>query len=963
MSAVSENPKYIIEINSEPAQIKVNIGCGGDWKLSGWFGLDRRSTPTTCRESDNLNFIDLDVKKGLPFSTNSVDVIFSSHTLEHFTYEEGIALLFEIYRVLKAGAPLCLVVPDMDLYIASYVARNLDFLANPRTIGGTPRRNLTDNFLMNFYSDPKFNNTCHKYAYNFENLSSALLDVGFAAVQNVKFHDFSYWPELRKPEFISSMLDLEAISLSVQCRKLEFDADYRESLLFKESQHFAGFSEKEGELRQQLNAALLLNADLQGRLTQATAELDLRNEVIDKQLSSPDSLIGREAHELVHNNSSGAMQLRRQLEGLLSEKLQADRALRSVRARWAASEGLNGLIHYLREGASKGLTPSPEFDGNWYLAEYPDVARSGMNPLLHYVQRGALEGRKPKPGSSSGPTGANNSDRLNLAPLTEPAELGVHFLIGDRETQKALEKSRTDRAHASAISGTRYSPLISIVLFTYNTPSKYLREVVGSVHDQLYSAWELCIVDDCSTETECVDELEHIRRSDQRIKLYVAPKHGGADVLEQGLAMAAGDYVAFLDQHGVLAPNALYEAVQMLRNHRSIDVIYTDHASLDQEGVLSSPCLKPDWSPEFFFSTNFVMQLVLCKRSYAEKLGAFAGSISNVQEIAWIWELAESGAQIRHLPKVLYFRRVQNGSVASDSLAYSSIVSATLKAHNEHLQRMGSDISVACPDHFRDLRLSACKLQFAPGSTDHIAIVVPYFDQSVDLSGLIQSFRKTRCRRLPTVYLIGDTPPPDLTADSGFVWHSARKQSEFDQVVDRLECESLVLLSPGALLISPSWLTELVGYLSLSPQIGAVGGKILDDRLNVRAGGVVLLREPQPISLGEVDESDGPWLRNRLASNVEAVSAKLMATSTRAYAQAGGLPIFRYGDEAGTAFSLRLRTAGYRLVYNPWSKIVDTAPQNVPADLPEMLDSDFGQSRFYDRYYHPFFSLEVPYAL
>jgi glycosyltransferase involved in cell wall biosynthesis len=36
------------------------------------------------------------------------------------------------------------------------------------------------------------------------------------------------------------------------------------------------------------------------------------------------------------------------------------------------------------------------FDRNWYLNEYPDVAKSGMDPLKHYLEYGAKEGRKTK---------------------------------------------------------------------------------------------------------------------------------------------------------------------------------------------------------------------------------------------------------------------------------------------------------------------------------------------------------------------------------------------------------------------------------------------------------------------------------------------------------------------------------------------------------------------------------------
>ncbi|SDA35271.1 Haloacid dehalogenase-like hydrolase [Methylobacterium sp. UNC378MF] len=49
--------------------------------------------------------------------------------------------------------------------------------------------------------------------------------------------------------------------------------------------------------------------------------------------------------------------------------------------------------HYLQQGAALGLSPGPLFDGPWYLANNPDVARAGLNPLLHYLDSGRAEGR------------------------------------------------------------------------------------------------------------------------------------------------------------------------------------------------------------------------------------------------------------------------------------------------------------------------------------------------------------------------------------------------------------------------------------------------------------------------------------------------------------------------------------------------------------------------------------------
>lgn len=58
-----------------------------------------------------------------------------------------------------------------------------------------------------------------------------------------------------------------------------------------------------------------------------------------------------------------------------------------------AKTGANPVEHYLRYGANEGRNPGPNFDTKWYFAKYRDVADKKVNPLVHYVQYGKKEGR------------------------------------------------------------------------------------------------------------------------------------------------------------------------------------------------------------------------------------------------------------------------------------------------------------------------------------------------------------------------------------------------------------------------------------------------------------------------------------------------------------------------------------------------------------------------------------------
>jgi predicted SAM-dependent methyltransferase len=83
--------------------IKLNLGCGND-KEKGFIGIDVKD----CGQE-----IIWDIRDGIPFPDNSVDLIWTSHMLEHLDNEETEELFREIYRVLKINGISQNVVPHV----------------------------------------------------------------------------------------------------------------------------------------------------------------------------------------------------------------------------------------------------------------------------------------------------------------------------------------------------------------------------------------------------------------------------------------------------------------------------------------------------------------------------------------------------------------------------------------------------------------------------------------------------------------------------------------------------------------------------------------------------------------------------------------------------------------------------------------------------------------------------------
>ena len=85
-------------------EIKLDVGCGLH-KEEGHIGIDK------CKQSDADIFLDVTRQK-LPYDDDSVDHIFTKHTLEHFDFEGVVFVMNEFWRVMKPGHLLHAIVPN-----------------------------------------------------------------------------------------------------------------------------------------------------------------------------------------------------------------------------------------------------------------------------------------------------------------------------------------------------------------------------------------------------------------------------------------------------------------------------------------------------------------------------------------------------------------------------------------------------------------------------------------------------------------------------------------------------------------------------------------------------------------------------------------------------------------------------------------------------------------------------------
>jgi GT2 family glycosyltransferase len=215
-------------------------------------------------------------------------------------------------------------------------------------------------------------------------------------------------------------------------------------------------------------------------------------------------------------------------------------------------------------------------------------------------------------------------------------------------------------------------PVISIILPVYRTPVSLLEKAIGSVLQQSYPRWELCIVDDCSKQATITDRLRRHAARDSRIKLRLSDSNAGiAAASNQAIAMATGDYVGFLDHDDVLTCDSLHCIASAIVNDPDSDVIYTDECKIDDTDGIHEIFCKPDWSPALMFNCMYIGHLAVYRRLLIEQVGGLRSQYDFSQDYDLALRVTEARIKVQHIDRVLYCWRMTQGSAAAGDKPYA----------------------------------------------------------------------------------------------------------------------------------------------------------------------------------------------------------------------------------------------------------------------------------------------------
>ena len=385
-------------------------------------------------------------------------------------------------------------------------------------------------------------------------------------------------------------------------------------------------------------------------------------------------------------------------------------------------------------------------------------------------------------------------------------------------------------------------PSISVVMPVHDPDPALLQEAIDSVTQQIYSRWQLIAVDDASTNPAIAALLDEAAASDPRILVRHRSTNGHiCAATNDGVEMATGEFVAFMDHDDLLAPFAL---AALGLNTTDADLIYTDEDKVDRSGRHYDPHLKPRWNPELLLGQNYLSHLTAVRRSVLRQVGGLREGYEGSQDHDLLLRLSKvvPASRIVHVPVVAYHWRAVEGSTALAPGEKSYTEDASIRALRDHLD----------PSWQVEIADGATAYRCKPPLDDFpmVSILIPTRDRIDLVEQCVESLARTTYPAFEVLIIDNDSAERETLDwfeqfDNGRDRRVVAAPGEFNfSRINNVGAahgrgELILLLNNDTEVIDPNWLTTMVRWIQ-QPDIGIVGAKLLYPNDTIQHAGVIL---------------------------------------------------------------------------------------------------------------------------
>jgi len=512
---------------------------------------------------------------------------------------------------------------------------------------------------------------------------------------------------------------------------------------------------------------------------------------------------------------------------------------------------------------------------------------------------------------------------------------------------------------------------VSILVPLYNTPEKFLREMIQSVLDQTYVKWELCLADGSDDAHSFVGDIcrDYMQKDEDTSKSFgLAKSRIKYEKLTENLGisgntnkcfeMATGEYIGLFDHDDLLHPCALYEYMKVICAENA-DYVYCDETTFSGDSIDNMITLhfKPDFAPDNLRANNFICHFSVFSAELLKKTGLFRSEFDGSQDHDMIFRLTKAAQHIVHVPKILYYWRSHAGSVASDINAKTYAIDAAKGAVAAHLESCGfSDFTIESTRAFETIFRIRYKVLGEP----KVSILIPNKDHVSDLRRIIDSITEKSSYENYEIIVIenNSTDPAIFEYYETLKKHPAIKvvtyTGDFNySAINNLGAKAatgdyIVLLNNDTEVITRSWMEELLMYAQRE-DVGAVGCMLYYPDYTIQHAGVVLglgaHRTAGHSHYGMAKENLGYMGRLCYAQNVSAVTGACLMVKKSLFDELGGLDEGFAVALNDVDFCIRLRQKGLLNIFTPFAELFHYESASRGSDV-DATASGANQARY-----------------
>jgi O-antigen biosynthesis protein len=467
-----------------------------------------------------------------------------------------------------------------------------------------------------------------------------------------------------------------------------------------------------------------------------------------------------------------------------------------------------------------------------------------------------------------------------------------------------------------------YCPKISIIFPTYNTKPELLALAIKSVHDQLYTNWELCIVDDCSTNNKTIEFLKTYQEEPNTKIRFLNKNVGISEASNAAIAMTTGDFIALMDHDDEITIDALYHVVKLLNEHQDADIIYSDECKVDEQGVLSDYFFKPQWSPELLINLMYMGHLTVYRKAFLlDDVGLFRKEYDFSQDYDLALRATEKTSNIYHIDKVIYHWRITEGSSSQGDKPYAR--TSNLAALQDAARRRNINCTVV------ELPVAnRLKIKIPSGRKASIIVPTDSFDnlkETIESILYNTSYTNYEILAVTNSGLIPQIQESIHSSKVSFVAYNKpyNFSDKCNEGAAHATGDILIFFNDDVRPLEKNWLEDLLEFLEI-PGIGGVSPKLIyeDDTIQY-AGMATGVRNLLGTTFHSLNRNSTHYLNfPQLVRDVSILSGACLAIRKDLFEEINGFDIIDAPiGHSDVDLSFKILEAGFRCVYTPYATL------------------------------------------